>query len=164
MLPISASHRNHKTCTASYDATQMYPAVQQKDITELSELDTMQLHLIKILISTYMKVPCMCQTRFFFFFFIREGETPFCKEINHSHPNWHLSKKRKKKKKSVRTIFILTGGNWQKWKRVFLTCPCHKIFRDEAVGLKSCKYTWKITKFVKMGNLGQYRENLIFCQ
>ena len=58
----------------------------------------------------------------------------------------------------------LTGGNWQKWKRVFLTCPFHKIYRDEAVGLKSCKYTWKITKFVKMGNLGQYRENLIFCQ
>ena len=59
---------------------------------------------------------------------------------------------------------FLTGGNWQKWKRVFLTCPCHKIYGDEAVGLKSCKYTWKITKFVKMGNLGQYRENLIFCQ
>ena len=56
----------------------------------------------------------------------------------------------------------LTGGNWQKWKRVFLTCPCHKIYRDEAVGLKSCKYTWKITIFVKMWNLGQYRENLIF--
>ena len=49
---------------------------------------------------------------------------------------------------------ILTGGNWQKWKRVFPTCPCHNIYRDEAVGLKSCKYTWKITKFVKMGNLG----------
>ena len=29
----------------------------------------------------------------------------------------------------------LTGGNWQKWKRVFLTCPCHEIYRDEAVGL-----------------------------
>ena len=58
----------------------------------------------------------------------------------------------------------LTGGNWQKWKRVFLTCPCHKIYRDEAVGLKSCKNTWKITIFVKMWNLGPYRENLIFCQ
>ena len=58
----------------------------------------------------------------------------------------------------------LTGGNWQKWKRVLLTCPCHKIYRDEAVGLKSCKYTWKITIFVKMWNLGQYLENLIFCQ
>ena len=59
---------------------------------------------------------------------------------------------------------VLTGGNWQKWKRVFLTCPCHEIYRDEAVGLKSCKNTWKITIFVKMWNLGQYRENLIFCQ
>ena len=58
--------------------------------------------------------------------------------------------------------FELTGGNWQKWKRVFLTCHCHKIYRDEAVGLKSCKNTWKITIFVKMWNLGQYRENLIF--
>ena len=57
----------------------------------------------------------------------------------------------------------LTGGNWQKWKRVFLTCHCHEN-RNEAVGLKSCKNTWKITIFVKMWNLGQYRENLIFCQ
>ena len=60
--------------------------------------------------------------------------------------------------------FPLTGGNWQKWKRVFLTCPCHEIYRNETVGLKSCKNTWKITIFVKMWNLGQYRENLIFCQ
>ena len=60
-------------------------------------------------------------------------------------------------------ILPLTGGNWQKWKRVFLTYPCHEN-RDEAVGLKSCKNTWKITIFVKMWNLGQYRENLIFCQ
>ena len=58
----------------------------------------------------------------------------------------------------------LTAHNWQKWKRVLLTCPCRKIYRDEAVGLKSCKNTWKITIFVKMWNLGQYRENLIFCQ
>ena len=58
----------------------------------------------------------------------------------------------------------LTAHNWQKWKRVFLTCLCHKIYRDEAVGLKSCKYTWKITILVKMWNLGQNRENLIFCQ
>ena len=58
----------------------------------------------------------------------------------------------------------LTGGNWQQWKRVFLTCPCHEIYRDEAVDLKSCKNTWKITIFVKMWNLGQYRENFTFCQ
>ena len=63
-----------------------------------------------------------------------------------------------------RMTFSLTGGNWQKWKRVFLTCPCHEIYRDKAVVLKSCKYTWKITIFVKMWNLGQYRENLIFCE
>ena len=56
-----------------------------------------------------------------------------------------------------------SAHNWQKWKRVFLTCPCHKIYRDEAVGLKSRKHTCKITIFVKMWNLGQYRENLIFC-
>ena len=67
---------------------------------------------------------------------------------------------------SCNTIFwlTLTGGNWQKWKRVFLICPCHEIYRHEAVGLKSCKNTWKITIFVKMWNLGQYCENLIFCQ
>ena len=60
--------------------------------------------------------------------------------------------------------FLLTAHNWRKWKRVFLTCPCHNIYRDEAVGLKSCKNTWKVTIFVKMWNLGQYRENLILCQ
>ena len=58
----------------------------------------------------------------------------------------------------------LMAHNWQKWKRVFLTYPWYKIYRDEAVGLKSCKYTWKITVFVKMWNLGQCCENLIFCQ
>ena len=61
-------------------------------------------------------------------------------------------------------FLTLTAHNWQKWKRVFLICPCHKIYRDEAVTLKSCRYTWKITIFVKMWNLGQYRENLIFFQ
>ena len=49
----------------------------------------------------------------------------------------------------------LTAHTWQKWKRVFLTCLCHKIYRDEAVGLKSCIYTRKISIFVKMWNLGQ---------
>ena len=47
-------------------------------------------------------------------------------------------------------VMTFNAHNWQKWKRVFLTCPCHKIYRDEAVGLKSCKYTLKITIFVKM--------------
>ena len=38
----------------------------------------------------------------------------------------------------------LTGGNWQKWKRLFLTCPCHEIYRDEAVGLKVAKILEKL--------------------
>ena len=58
---------------------------------------------------------------------------------------------------------VLTAHNWQNWKRVFLTCPCHEIYKDEAVGLKSCKYTWKITIYVNMWNLGQFRKILIFC-
>ena len=61
-------------------------------------------------------------------------------------------------------VFV-NGSQLAKMKKsIPMTCPCHKIYRDEAVGLKSCKYTWKITIFVKMWNLGQYRENLIFCQ
>ena len=57
--------------------------------------------------------------------------------------------------------FILTAHNWQKWKRVFLTCPCHEIYRDEAVGLKSCKCTLKTTSFVLyMWNLGQFCEKI----
>ena len=75
-------------------------------------------------------------------------------------PNASSKEASKAKKKKKRW---LTAHNWQKWKRVFLTCDCHEIYRDEAVGIKSCKYTWKIAIFVKMWNLGQYRENLIFC-
>ena len=41
----------------------------------------------------------------------------------------------------IYVIVQLMARNWQKWKRVFLTCPCHEIYRDEAVGLKSCKYS-----------------------
>ena len=58
----------------------------------------------------------------------------------------------------------LTAHNWQKWKRVFLTYPCYKIYKDEAVGLKNYKYTWNITIYVNMWNLGEFLENLIFRQ
>ena len=44
----------------------------------------------------------------------------------------------------------LTARSWQKWKRVFLTCPCHKIYREEAVGLKRSNYTLEITIFVNV--------------
>ena len=53
--------------------------------------------------------------------------------------------------KRGRWTIQLTAHNWQKWKRVFLTCPCHKIYRDEAVGLlkklqiylKKSRFLWK---------------------
>ena len=48
----------------------------------------------------------------------------------------------------------LTAHNWQKWKRVFLTRLCHKIYRDEAVGLKICKYSWKNLILWKCGIWG----------
>ena len=58
----------------------------------------------------------------------------------------------------------LMAHNWQRWKSRFLTCPCYKIYTVEAVGLKRSKYTLKITIFVIRWNLGQFRENLTFCQ
>ena len=45
-------------------------------------------------------------------------------------------------------------------KSIFLTCPCHKVYRVErveAVGLLVSNYTLKITIFVNMQNLGQFR-------
>ena len=39
-------------------------------------------------------------------------------------------------------------------KSVFLTCPCYEIYRDEAVGLKNCKYTWKIMMYVEYVEFG----------
>ena len=45
---------------------------------------------------------------------------------------------------------LLTAHNWQKWKRVFLLCPCHKIYRVEAVGLRTPNYSWKIMIFVNI--------------
>ena len=43
-------------------------------------------------------------------------------------------------------------------------CPCHEIYRVEAVDPESSNYTWKIMIFANMWNLGQFREKLIFCQ
>ena len=58
----------------------------------------------------------------------------------------------------------LTAHNWKKSKRVFLTCPCHEIYRDEAVGLKNANYTLKIMICSNMLNLGLFCEKSIFCQ
>ena len=48
--------------------------------------------------------------------------------------------------------------------KVFLSCYRHEINMVEAVGLKHYNYTWQITIFVKMWNLGQFHEKLIYCQ
>ena len=50
----------------------------------------------------------------------------------------------------------LMAHNWQKWRSRFLTCPCHKIYREEAVGLKSSSYTLNNKIFVNIWNLGQF--------
>ena len=60
--------------------------------------------------------------------------------------------------------WTLMAHNFKKWKSTFLTCPCHKIYKVKAVGIKSSNYTLKIMIFVKMWNLGQFCENLIICQ
>ena len=56
------------------------------------------------------------------------------------------------------------GSQLPKWKSTFPSCPCHKIYRGEAVGLSVNNYTFKSTIFMSMWNLGQFREKLIFCQ
>ena len=45
---------------------------------------------------------------------------------------------------SVKEKKSLTAHNWQIWKSRFLTCPCHKIYWEQAVGLKTSNYTLKI--------------------
>ena len=47
-------------------------------------------------------------------------------------------------------LWDLTAHNWQNWKRVFLTCPCHEIYKDEAVRLK------KLQIYLKNYDLREY--------
>ena len=42
--------------------------------------------------------------------------------------------------------------NWQKWQSRFLTCLCHEIYSEEAVGLKKFQLYLKITNFVNTWN------------
>ena len=60
------------------------------------------------------------------------------------------------------TKFILMAHNWQKWKSRFL--HCRQIYRVEAVVLKMSNYTFKITIFMSIWNLGPLRWKLIFSQ
>ena len=55
---------------------------------------------------------------------------------------------------------LLMANNLQKWKSRILTCPCHKIYRIEAVGLSFSNCTFKNPIFVNIWNLGKFRENL----
>ena len=53
---------------------------------------------------------------------------------------------------------MLTAHNWQKWKNRFLTCPCHKIYREEAVGLKKFQLYFKnynFYQYVKFGAISR---------
>ena len=82
---------------------------------------------------------------------------------------WEEQEKRKKEKKTLtylrsqllwnessphdessQNTMCLTAHNWQKWRSTLLTCPCHNIYRKEALGLNNSNYTWKIMIFVKM--------------
>ena len=54
---------------------------------------------------------------------------------------------------------------WQKWKKVYsLDVPAMKILGKKRIGLKSSNCTLKITIFVNMWNLGQFRLILMFCK
>ena len=42
----------------------------------------------------------------------------------------------------------------KKWKRVLLACPCHEIYRDEAVGLKKMQLYLKNYDFCEYVEFG----------
>ena len=62
-------------------------------------------------------------------------------------------------------LFGINGSQLAKMnKRVFLTYPCHKMYRVEAVGLKSSYYTWKNYDFcenVKFGAISWKNDILL---
>ena len=62
----------------------------------------------------------------------------------------------KKSKNLVGVVgpILITAHNWQKWKSTFLACPCHEIYRVEAVGLKSSSYALKIMIFCENVRFG----------
>ena len=59
---------------------------------------------------------------------------------------------------------ILTAHNWQKWKSTFITCQCHEIYMEEAVGLKSSNYTWKLWFLCVCEIWGNFIKKFIFCK
>ena len=54
----------------------------------------------------------------------------------------------------IKASAYVTAHNWKKWKSRFLTCPCHKIDRVEAVGLSFSNDTLKINDFCEYVKFG----------
>ena len=57
-------------------------------------------------------------------------------------------------KSSFFSYFSFNGSQLAIWKKVFLTCPCHEIYRDEAVGLKKLQIYFKnydLCEYVEFG-------------
>ena len=49
-------------------------------------------------------------------------------------------------------IFLcLTAHNWQNWKRVFLTCPCYEIYKDESKKLQIYLKNYDVREYVEFG-------------
>ena len=46
--------------------------------------------------------------------------------------------------------FALNASQLAKWKSTIHTCPCHKMYRVEAVGQSITSYTYKIMIFVNI--------------
>ena len=80
----------------------------------------------------------------------------------HRHPCMVRLDSNSNKKKNKRFINGIHLPKNEKVESRFLTCLCHKIYRVEALGLKSFNYTFKVKIFVSMWNLGQFCEKLIF--
>ena len=73
----------------------------------------------------------------------------------------YISPKQGERKTSSGPVWVpLMAHNWQRWKSTVLLYPYHKIYRVEVVCLKRSNYTFKITIFVSMWNLGQFREKI----
>ena len=53
-----------------------------------------------------------------------------------------------KKEVNDKPILQLTVTTGKNEKSIFLTCPCHEIYKEEAVGLKSNYY---FCEYVKLG-------------
>ena len=117
------------------------------------------------------------QTLDFFFYISSENSTVITYLNNNSLGNSiFLERKRilccwelivtgdNKSKPFFLVINQLTAHNWQKWKRMFLTCACHVIYRDEAVDLKTCKYTLKFYDLCEYVEFGAISWKWIFGQ